>query len=444
MAPQSFKVIVVGGGPVGLTAAHALHHAGIDFTVLESRSTPVLDLGASIVLSSPSLRIMHQFGILERLLKIGGPLQHAQSMTRDGQKIVSSQAIFEVMTKTFGIAPVTFHRAHLVETLYETLPATAKDCYLMNKKVDSIVSDDTGVRVTCTDGSTYDGSIVIGADGVHSKTRRNMRELALKENPQRDWDAAVPFPALYRCMWCSFPRVGDCGQSTDTQSPDMSTMFLVGRERGWVFLYERLPEATTSRVDYTEEDRNAYAAKFADFPVTDKLKVKDVYANRLTEGMANLEEGILKHWSWGRIVLAGDACHKYTPNAGRGFINGIQDVVALCNGLHEMLEKRSDDDLPDLATLGKTFADYQQERSAAVKFDGDQSYYLSRRHAWANWFWCFISCYVLSYEWLLIWIMSSLAAKQLRKSLVLKYIHVDEPFLASVQWDHPLRHKKSE
>lgn len=221
-------------------------------------------------------------------------------------------------------------------------------------------------------------------------------------------------------------------------------MFLAGRERGWIFLYERLSEPTTSRMDYTEEDRQAFAAKFADFPVTDKLKVKDVYDTRLTDGMANLEEGILKHWSWGRIVLTGDACHKFTPNAGRGLNNGIQDVVALCNRLHEILETRSEADLPDLLTLGKMFADYQQTRSAPVKSDGDQSLYLSRMHAWANWFSYFMSRYVLSYDWLLTWTLNSLAAKEIRKSLVLNYIHVDEPFLASVEWEHPLREKAIE
>jgi 2-polyprenyl-6-methoxyphenol hydroxylase-like FAD-dependent oxidoreductase len=141
------------------------------------------------------------------------------------------------------------------------------------RKLDSIESDETGVRVTCADGSTYDGSIVIGADGVHSKTRRNMRELALKEDPKRDWDAAVPFPALYRCLWCSFPRVGECGYATDTQSKDMSTMFILGRERGWIFLYERLPESTTSRVNYIaipSVSRFAYTSLTFNLSVTGK------------------------------------------------------------------------------------------------------------------------------------------------------------------------------
>lgn len=84
MATANFKVIIVGGGPVGLVAANALLLAGIDFIVLESRDSVVVDEGASIVLGPSSLRVMHQLGLLDKLLLIGAELKHRKSLTLDG------------------------------------------------------------------------------------------------------------------------------------------------------------------------------------------------------------------------------------------------------------------------------------------------------------------------------------------------------------------------
>lgn len=95
----AFKVIIVGGGPVGLTAAHALHHAGIDFVVLEARDSVVLDQGASVVLAPPSLRVMHQLGLLTRLSKISGEIYQVTSFTRDGYAFAENTAISRVFKK---------------------------------------------------------------------------------------------------------------------------------------------------------------------------------------------------------------------------------------------------------------------------------------------------------------------------------------------------------
>lgn len=87
------KVIVVGGGPVGLVAAHALHLAGIDFVLLERRASITDNTGASVVLGPPSLRILSQFGLREELEDAGAELGHAKSFTRDGYKFRDSTQI---------------------------------------------------------------------------------------------------------------------------------------------------------------------------------------------------------------------------------------------------------------------------------------------------------------------------------------------------------------
>jgi 2-polyprenyl-6-methoxyphenol hydroxylase-like FAD-dependent oxidoreductase len=80
----SFKVIVIGGGPIGLAAAHALHLADIDFVVLERRPSIIEDRGASIVVHPHTLRVMHQFGLLQELQNVGAELKHHLSFTTDG------------------------------------------------------------------------------------------------------------------------------------------------------------------------------------------------------------------------------------------------------------------------------------------------------------------------------------------------------------------------
>ncbi|KAJ5755732.1 FAD binding domain-containing protein [Penicillium manginii] len=420
MSSPPFKVIVVGGGPVGLTAAHALHHAGIDFVVLEARDSVVLDQGGQL----------------------------------DPSELAPGQAGFSTLNlilSLHGTAPVIFHRAQLVEALYDGLPSEAQSRYLLNKKIKSMEVSEAqdGVNVICTDGSTYQGSIVVGADGVHSKTRTLMRDMAMSQDSQQVWkDAADPFPAQYRCMWSSFPRPEsvEAGHATDAQSKDMSVMFLAGKERGWIFLYERFPRVITTadstnaeRVRYTEDDMEVFATRFSEFPVTDTLKVKDVYATRLTQGMANLEEGILTRWSWRRIVLMGDACHKFTPNAGRGFSNGIQDVVALCNGLYGML-KSSQGILPDEVTLSNVFDEYQKTRADPLQSDYSQSRHMSRMHAWENKLYYFLARYVMCRAWIITLMLrlTGNGAGAIQKALVLNYILADEPFPALIPWDHPL------
>ena len=67
MAYKDLKVIIVGGSVAGLTLAHTLATAEIDFTLLEGRDNIAPQIGATIVLMPNGARILDQLGIYDSL-----------------------------------------------------------------------------------------------------------------------------------------------------------------------------------------------------------------------------------------------------------------------------------------------------------------------------------------------------------------------------------------
>lgn len=69
--------------------------------------------------------------------------------------------------------PVAFlERRQVLQKLYQHAPDQSK--ILTGKKVVSVRTLTDGVEVQCEDGSKFTGDIVAGADGVHSRIRREM------------------------------------------------------------------------------------------------------------------------------------------------------------------------------------------------------------------------------------------------------------------------------
>lgn len=70
----------------------------------------------------------------------------------------------------------------MLRVLYDTLPDSSQ--VLVEKAVVSLEREDSGLmRVTTHDGSVYHGSLVVGADGVHSRVRDEMWRLANSQSP---------------------------------------------------------------------------------------------------------------------------------------------------------------------------------------------------------------------------------------------------------------------
>jgi 2-polyprenyl-6-methoxyphenol hydroxylase-like FAD-dependent oxidoreductase len=67
---KPFRVIVVGGGLVGLTAAHVLSKADIDFVILEHHNNLTPWIGSLLVMWPATYRIFNQLGIQDVMLPI--------------------------------------------------------------------------------------------------------------------------------------------------------------------------------------------------------------------------------------------------------------------------------------------------------------------------------------------------------------------------------------
>lgn len=83
---ESFRAIIVGGGPVGLTAAHSFSRAGIDFVVLEARNTCTPEAGASLVVNPASFRIFHQLGLESQARQASAEHERALWVNYSGKK----------------------------------------------------------------------------------------------------------------------------------------------------------------------------------------------------------------------------------------------------------------------------------------------------------------------------------------------------------------------
>ena len=332
--------------------------------------------------------------------------------------------------------PLAFHRAQLIRCLFDGLPQQAKSKIFTAKQIVNIENSDNGITVSCKDNTSYDGSIVIGADGAHSLTRRIMHRIATSNFPGLDWDSVRPFKSEYTCLWFTCLQNAEPGQYIETQSTDRSAIIMTGKERDWVILFEKhIPQPGRSQ-KYSLDEVEQFAANFAELPTSLGESIGDMFARRITAGMTDLDEGIVQHWHYDRMVLVGDACHKMTPNAGIGFNSGVQDVAVLCNTLQQLL-KDFPSSAPRSDAVTNAFQTYQLTREAAARQDVSFSTHLTRIQAWAS----------LAYWLLAYWVLSHTFVKRLlahyvcsgySKGEIINYIPAKELFSGSVPWHNTM------
>ncbi|KAG0029851.1 hypothetical protein BGZ81_003341 [Podila clonocystis] len=280
-------------------------------------------------------------------------------------------------------------RPDLYELLWRHVP---KECVFLDKKVVNFEDDAEGVLLHCADGTSYQGDILIGADGAYSAVRSHLYKMLKTRGLLPDVDESpLPFHTVSLVGQTEtldpdeFPdlKMELCQFKSVLGSDNMCTWITFTAKKNTVcWMVIRYVSKSLSKSDdkfcnseWGPEATEAMCNEVRAYKVPGKdgkvLTLGD-YIDRTPKELivkVMLEEKVFDTWYGNRTVLLGDACHKINPISGTGALNAMHDAVTLANWLSTLR-------FPNISDLDRVFSEYYLERSPVAKraFENSQLY----------------------------------------------------------------------
>ncbi|MEV6596510.1 FAD-dependent monooxygenase [Actinoplanes sp. NPDC051346] len=309
------RVIVVGAGIGGLTAAVALRQVGIDVAIYE-RAAELRPAGTALSIMSNAVSALGTLGIDLHLDKRGRAIETFQFLTHDGRPI-RTLPLKEIGDR-LGAPSVNIGRAELQQALLDRLDGHPIE---LGATVTGFEATPDGVRVGFADGGEAHGDVLIGADGFHSVIRRQIAGPARPHEPGYVcWLAVAPLrherlpDGAVHHYWGAGQRFGliDIGH---------------GRVYWWGTKNMR---AAAARDWCGGKDRIARAyAGWAD-EVREAIRVTPAEA---IVSVPARDRPFLEKWGTGPVTLLGDAAHPMLTSLGQGAGTAMEDAVVLAGSL---------------------------------------------------------------------------------------------------------------
>jgi 2-polyprenyl-6-methoxyphenol hydroxylase-like FAD-dependent oxidoreductase len=298
------RVIVVGGGIAGLSAAIALRKTGHE-TVLLERAPRVDPVGAGITLFANAMRALDRLGVGERVAARGASATLSAILTAEGRELTRVPS--DLLEGTIAL-----HRADLQAEL-----AAASGDVRLGAEVTAVERDGDGVVARSIDGSEERGDLLVGADGLSSVVRRAIADVPLRYAGYTAWRGVSSVPV-------------EAGRLTESWGVgERFGLVDIGRGRTYWFATKNAPEGES---DEPGGRKAELLRRFSGWhePIAAVVEAAEEGAI-LRNDVYYLEP--LARWSDGRIVLVGDAAHATTPGVGQGAAQAIEDAVVLADRL---------------------------------------------------------------------------------------------------------------
>jgi 3-(3-hydroxy-phenyl)propionate hydroxylase len=353
MSPDDRRVLIAGGGPVGLLCAWLLGRRGIPVRLFDENDGPQADPRAATT-HPATLDLLEEDGLAADMARVGLVAPIFQFWDRPSGELVAqfdhavlkddTRHPFVVQCEQFKTANLILERLQGMAHVDVMFAHAVADVRQTQERVSAEVRGPGG-------SSTHAGAYLIGADGGRSTVRKQCG-IAFEGFtwPERFVVLTTPYDFeaqrgyCYRSYfadpgsWCNCFKVSADGPPglwrtvfpTDTHETDADVMGDAG-------VQARMQKFFPSAAPYPVVHRNLYVT----------------------------HQRVAARFREGRVLLAGDAAHVNNPIGGMGLNGGIQDAVNLCDKVARIILAGESERLLDLYD--------RQRRTVAIEFVQEQS-----------------------------------------------------------------------
>ncbi len=315
MSNENDRVVIVGAGPVGLTAALALHRRGIPTTLLAAEPELVMELRGS-TFHPPTLDLLDEFDLVPRMIEVGLKAPTWQFRDRETGPVATFDLAL-LAGDTNHPYRVQCEQWKLMRFLEEKLRKEGVELRF-GHEVTAVRQEDDGVTVTATTSSgpvEIKGRYVMAADGARSAVRRSLGV---------EFEGFT-YAELFLIASTDFPF-----ENTLT---DIAYVNYIADPLEWLVLLRvpglwrvLVPAPENSDRDKLLSDDNLQAMLQRVVPRSEPYKI----AHR---SIYHVHQRVAKSFRHGRVLLACDAAHVNNPLGGMGMNGGIQDAFNLADKL---------------------------------------------------------------------------------------------------------------